>query len=166
MILLAFLSCFLVLFLFRQGPNSSFSIKENFYASVLFHCVIIELYYRLLSSRLEVVGARKNGRARGRHATGEGAPARMSSEGLRKSSPAPNLSLCSWRDSCAPGTSLAAKPPCEVNWLVYPHVYPASYPNLINWQPLSDLSKILTENDWPRTNKACRQKALYILSSV
>ena len=32
-----------------------------------------------------------------------------------------------------------------------------------SWQPLRDLSKILTENEWPCTNKACRQKAWYIL---
>ena len=38
-------------------------------------------------------------------------------------------------------------------------------PNLITWQPLRDLSKVLTENDWPRTNKVCSHKALYILSS-
>ena len=29
-----------------------------------------------------------------------------------------------------------------------------TYP--ITWQPLRDLSKILTENDWPCTNKACQ----------
>ena len=29
-------------------------------------------------------------------------------------------------------------------------------PNLITWQPLRDLSEVLTENDWPRTNKGCR----------
>ena len=39
-------------------------------------------------------------------------------------------------------------------------------PSLITWQPLCDLSKILTENDWLRTNKSCCQKALFILSSV
>ena len=39
-------------------------------------------------------------------------------------------------------------------------------PNLITWQLLCDLSKILTENEWPRSKKACRQKALYILSLV
>ena len=32
-----------------------------------------------------------------------------------------------------------------------------------SWQPLRDLSRILTENEWPCTNKACRQKAWYIL---
>ena len=31
-------------------------------------------------------------------------------------------------------------------------------PNLITWRPWRDLSKVLEENDWPRTNKACRQK--------
>ena len=46
-ILLAFLSCFLVFFFIRQGPNSFFSSKGNcfvFELSVtyvyLFHCVI------------------------------------------------------------------------------------------------------------------------------
>ena len=29
-----------------------------------------------------------------------------------------------------------------------------------SWQPLRDLSKILTENEWPRTNKACRQESV------
>ena len=32
-----------------------------------------------------------------------------------------------------------------------------------SWQPLRDLPKILTENELPRTNKACRQKEWYIL---
>ena len=61
--------------------------------------------YSLRSRRLDLVGTRKNGRARRRHARGEGAPA---PEGPRKSFPAPNL---------------------------------------ITWQPLRDLSKVLTEND-------------------
>ena len=33
-----------------------------------------------------------------------------------------------------------------------------SHPSPITWQPLRELSKVLTENDWPCTNKACRQK--------
>ena len=40
--------------------------------------------------------------------------------------------------------------------------FPASSP--ITWQPLRDQSKVLTENGWPRTNKACRQKVLYLRS--
>ena len=61
------------------------------------------------------MGTRKNGRARRRHARGEGAPAQKAPEN--------------------------------------------SFPPPIYWQPLRDLSKVLTENDRPRTNKACRQKA-------
>ena len=75
----------------------------------------------LHSRRLELVGTRKHGPARRRHAKGKGSAC---TEGPRKSFPAPNL---------------------------------------ITWQPLRDLSKVLTENDWPRTNKACCQKALHIL---
>ena len=33
-------------------------------------------------------------------------------------------------------------------------LFPAPY--TITWQPLRDLSKIFTANDWPRTNKACQ----------
>ena len=61
-ILLAFLSCFLVLF--SSGPNSFFSIKANqiecvFELSVLyvclFHCVIVtELDYRIQYNRFRV----------------------------------------------------------------------------------------------------------------
>ena len=58
----------------------------------------------LRSRRLEVVGTRKNGCARRRHARGEGAPARKAPEN---------------------------------RFDPYP----------ITWQPLSDLSKVLTEND-------------------
>ena len=77
-------------------------------------------YSSLRSRRLEVVGARKNERARGRDARGEGAPARKA------------------------------------------HARIVSRPQS-SWQPLRDLSKILTENEWPCTNKECRQKAWYIL---
>ena len=79
-------------------------------------------YSSLRSRRLEVVGARKNERARGRHDT----------RGERERLPGRPTKI-------------------------------VSCPNLITWQPLGDLSKILTENDWPRTKKACRQKAWYIL---
>ena len=77
-------------------------------------------YSSLRSRRLEVVGARKNERARGRHARGEGAPAQKA------------------------------------------HAWIVSRPQS-SWQPLRDLSEILTENEWLRTDKACRQKAWYIL---
>ena len=66
------------------------------------------LYPSLRSRRLEVVGTRKNERARRRHARGEGVPARKAHENR------------------------------------FP--LPRS-PNLITWQPLRDLSKVLTEND-------------------
>ena len=69
-------------------------------------------YSSLRSRRLEVVGARKNERARGGDARGEGAPARKA------------------------------------------HARIVSRPQS-SWQPLRDLSKILTENEWSRTNKAC-----------
>ena len=61
-------------------------------------------YSSLRSRRLEVVGARKNERARGRDARGEGAPARKA------------------------------------------HARIVSGPES-SWQPLRDLSKILTENE-------------------
>ena len=38
---------------------------------------------------------------------------------------------------------------------------PPLYP--ITWRLLRALSKILTENDWPRTNKACQSVVNYIL---
>ena len=67
----------------------------------------------LRSRRLEVMGAGRNEGARGRHARGEGEPAREVHENR-------------------------FQPPILTTWPV-PH----------------DLSKILKENDWPRTNKAC-----------
>ena len=67
----------------------------------------------LRSRRFEVMGAGKNGGARGRQARGEGAPAREVHEN---------------------------------------HFQP---PILTTWPVLRDLSKVLKENDWPRTDKPC-----------
>ena len=51
---------------------------------ILFHYYYFFIYrqsvYSLRSRRLEVVGERENGCARGRHARGEGAPARKAPE--------------------------------------------------------------------------------------
>ena len=63
MILLAFLSCFLVFFFFAKGQYSFFSIKANhcvFELSIscvcLFHCVIAtEFDYRIQYNRFRVV---------------------------------------------------------------------------------------------------------------
>ena len=101
--------------------------------------------------------------------------------GPRKSSPAPNLTVSfaavfRLAPTSFPGFSPreGRREPWEWGWacpreeLCVTSLKTAAKEttNLITWQPLRDLSKILTENDWPRTNKACRPKALYILSLV
>ena len=69
----------------RNGPNSDFSLSTGMYIKKRSHQVRLhikntslrngqECLNSLRSGRLEVVGARENGHAQGRHARGEGAP--------------------------------------------------------------------------------------------
>ena len=54
MILLAFLSCFLVFFFLREGPNSFFSIKGN-YSVFELQCVpCVYLFDRVIATKFEL----------------------------------------------------------------------------------------------------------------